>query len=196
MNNELNKKILAIRREASALKRSGKNTLNNYEYSTEQDVLDPIGELMNKYGLILIPEVIKSRKEEAITKVEMFFKVVDTDSGESMTKRWLGWGLDKQDKGGYKAYTGATKYFLMKLFGLSFKGDDPEANGKQEKKKSADLLSVEEICKRIEKIRTQKTIQKYKAWVRKSTEGYTPAQQNVIKRKIEEQEKTISKVKK
>ncbi len=42
-----------------------------------------------------------------------------------MTTSWVGQGLDNADKGYYKAYTGAVKYFLMKTFMIST-GDDPE----------------------------------------------------------------------
>jgi hypothetical protein len=49
----------------------------------------------------------------------------DGVTGETLDYPWMGWGVDPGDKGGYKAITGAEKYFLMKTF-LIPTGDDPE----------------------------------------------------------------------
>jgi len=191
-NTNLNKKLLEIRREVGYLNRSGKNTANDYEYSTEEDVLSVVGGLMNRLGIIMIPLVTRHDREGDVTSIEMEFEVIDTDSGESFKSSWVGWGSDKEDKGGYKAYTGATKYFLMKLFGLAFKGDDPEANGSQKKgTKPKKSRTVEQVCNGIEKIKTKKQLDNSNEWAKTGLAGYTPAQANVIKRKLEEQAKKV-----
>ena len=57
-------------------------------------------------------------------------KMVDAQSGESLSSTIIGSGQDKGDKGPYKAYTGAQKYFLMKTFMIPT-GDDPEKDDEQ-----------------------------------------------------------------
>jgi hypothetical protein len=53
---------------------------------------------------------------------------IDSDSGEVFAVQAVGTGKDNADKGAYKAYTGASKYVLMKTFLLAT-GDDPEDDG-------------------------------------------------------------------
>jgi hypothetical protein len=54
-----------------------------------------------------------------LTTVTLDVTLVDGESGDMMTTTWIGQGLDNSDKGYYKAYTGAIKYFLLKTFLIS-----------------------------------------------------------------------------
>jgi hypothetical protein len=60
---------------------------------------------------------------------------VDSESGERHDCEWAGQGDDGADKGVYKAYTGALKYFLMKTF-LIPTGDDPEGDSRTDQRAS------------------------------------------------------------
>ena len=53
------------------------------------------------------------------------FDLFDIDTGFFETTIITGEGMDKGDKAGYKAYTGALKYFLADTFMVAT-GDDPE----------------------------------------------------------------------
>ena len=53
------------------------------------------------------------------------FTLFDIDTGFYETTTITGEGIDKGDKAGYKAYTGALKYFLANTFMVAT-GDDPE----------------------------------------------------------------------
>jgi hypothetical protein len=53
------------------------------------------------------------------------FSLIDVDTGFFETTEITGEGIDKGDKAGYKAYTGALKYFLADKFMVAT-GDDPE----------------------------------------------------------------------
>jgi hypothetical protein len=66
-------------------------------------------------------------KQSVVTTVVVAFTFADGDTGAMFRSEWAGQGDDPADKGLYKAYTGALKYFLMKTF-LIPTGDDPEAD--------------------------------------------------------------------
>lgn len=118
-----------IARITSAMKRvpkTGRNTFHKYDYATESDIVDAIRTAMGEEKLAIIPSVDRTeRVEPDITRLFMTFTVACGDTGSSIALQWIGDGQDKADKGVYKAYTGAEKYFLMKLF-LVATGDDPE----------------------------------------------------------------------
>src|SRR6202045_2489868 len=55
----------------------------------------------------------------------MAYTFIDVDTGEEITAKVAGQGLDSGDKAPYKAMTGALKYALLQSFLLAT-GDDPE----------------------------------------------------------------------
>ena len=59
------------------------------------------------------------------------FELMDIDTGFGETTVITGEGIDKGDKAGYKAYTGALKYFLANTFMVAT-GDDPEKDSPSE----------------------------------------------------------------
>jgi len=128
------KKILEVQKAVKTIKKNGHNKFHKYDYATEADVLE-VKQIMNDAGLIAYPSVVgheviqRGENLQIIETVE--YTIVDVDTGESVTARTLGAGEDKGDKGAYKAHTGASKYFLLKFFGVPT-GDDPE-NDEQEK---------------------------------------------------------------
>ena len=56
---------------------------------------------------------------------KLAFTLLDVETGFFETTKITGEGIDKGDKAGYKAYTGALKYFLANTFMVAT-GDDPE----------------------------------------------------------------------
>lgn len=71
-----------------------------------------------------------------VTRVLLRIDFACGDTGATHTVRFFGDGLDKGDKGLYKAYTGAIKYLLMKTF-LIPTGDDPEIAGEADRRELA-----------------------------------------------------------
>lgn len=124
-------KISEIVLAVSHVAKGGRNAFHNYDYATEADVLAAVRQAMAERKLALIPEVTswEVEKEEGskdfITHVKLNFTLVDGDTGFWEVCPFAGSGLDRGEKGIYKAITGATKYFLLKLFLLPT-GDDPE----------------------------------------------------------------------
>jgi hypothetical protein len=89
--------------------------------------------------IVILPRVTKwtqidkAGDKGQLVYVDLTFTLLDGESGEALECPWLGCGEDKGDKALYKGYTGALKYFLLKLF-LIPTGDDPEQATKKERK--------------------------------------------------------------
>lgn len=127
----LAKKMAEVMAAVNRIPKRGRNEFHKYDYATEADIVEAIrGELAQRH-VILLPAITgKTRtpvgeKGSVLTELDMAFTFLDGDSGEELTRAWLGAGTDKEDKGAYKAMTGGEKYFLLKTF-LIPTGDDPE----------------------------------------------------------------------
>ena len=134
LNAGLQKKKSDLRMELSkrgVLKREGNNKYDNYKYFSEAQYKELFTELLPKYGLELnFSEVgytqfdVEGKMPNGrLTRLE--FSLHDTDTGFYESTVITGEGIDKGDKAGYKAYTGALKYFLADKFMVAT-GDDPE----------------------------------------------------------------------
>ena len=99
-----------------------------------------------------------SEKQSNGRMPKLKFILTDVDTGYWEETVITGEGIDKGDKAGYKAYTGAVKYYLANTF-LVATGDDPEKdspnekmNTKTEKKATAKQISiVKDIAKTMGK---------------------------------------------
>lgn len=131
--------LARVMAEVSRVKKSGRNEFHRYDYATESDLTDAIRGHLAEQGVAILPSVIdvkseplaSSKRNEILTTATLEITLVCAASGETRTTRWQGQGLDAGDKGFYKAYTGAMKYFLMKTFLIST-GDDPEDDAPQQ----------------------------------------------------------------
>jgi hypothetical protein len=132
----LYKKIADVTAAVSRIPKNGENTFHRYKYATESDITDGLRDLLQKHGLAFLPpSVIAWERSETtkkdgnrgddLTRVQLQFGLACTETGEVFSAMFWGEGQDGGDKGFYKAYTGAVKYFLMKTF-LIATGDDPE----------------------------------------------------------------------
>jgi len=130
-------KLAAVMAAVERIPKRGRNAFHGYDYATEADIVSAIrGELASRQ-VILLPAITGAAREPVgdpekrmvLTSLTMEFTFSDGESGETITRPWLGCGTDKEDKGAYKAMTGGEKYFLLKTF-LMPTGDDPEQDGK------------------------------------------------------------------
>lgn len=109
-------KIARVMDEVSIIPKNGYNKHFGYNYVKEEDLVEMLRPILVKHGLVFIPNVVEQQRNGELTKVNMEFTLADVDTGEVVKSNFWGEGQDKNDKGLYKAYTGATKYFLMKTF--------------------------------------------------------------------------------
>jgi len=131
-------KVLKVLSEVKKIEKSGFNKHQNYHYSTEQDLIGAVKQLLIDNKLIILTdsetkEVIKLHKydkgqiigENLVTVVNTRHTFCDTETGYTYPIQSTGSGFDNTDKGSYKAITGALKYFVSKNF-LVPTEDDPE----------------------------------------------------------------------
>jgi hypothetical protein len=123
------KKILEVQKRIDAVPKRGFNAFHKYHYATEADILT-VKETLNANGLVVLPTTLKQETgfkpdDKSWASVTLLFRVIDTDSGESIESEFTGYAEDNFDKAIYKATTGANKYFYLKFFGIATE-DDPE----------------------------------------------------------------------
>jgi hypothetical protein len=129
-------KLAEVMAAVARIPKHGHNDFHNYDYATEADIVAAIRLELAQRHVMLLPaitamdRVAVGEKGSVLTSLTMAFTFYDGDSGETLTRPWLGAGTDKEDKGAYKAMTGGEKYFLLKTF-LIPTGDDPEAEAKE-----------------------------------------------------------------
>ena len=107
------------------------NEYDNYEYFSEAQYKELFTELFSEYGIELKIDETNYVSFNGTTNqpfgrlVTLSCTLLDVDTGYSETTNHTGEGLDRGDKAGYKATTGALKKFLSSTFLVATK-DDPE----------------------------------------------------------------------
>lgn len=137
-------KILQVMKEVEKVPKNGYNQFHKYYYATESDLTESIRPILIDAGLAFFATVLEQSREGEFTKVKMEFTLADTETGETLKSIFWGEGQDKGDKGLYKAYTGATKYFLMKTF-LIPTGDDPEGDSSVDERNHQKLATDKQL---------------------------------------------------
>ena len=113
-------------------KNEGNNTYDKYKYFTEGQYKLLFTELFSKHKLELHFDELEYTAFEGPEKqangrmVRIRFTLTDVETGFSEDTTITGEGIDKGDKAGYKAYTGALKYYLADTFMVAT-DDDPES---------------------------------------------------------------------
>lgn len=140
LNAKLQQKKNAARRilnEKGILAKKGKNDYDHYSYFSEAQYKQLFTELFSQCGLELKFNEVSydtfdgSAKQSNGRYVKLEFSLIDCETGFYENSTITGEGLDKGDKAGYKAYTGAVKYYLANTF-LVATGDDAEKESPNE----------------------------------------------------------------
>ena len=141
LNSELQIKKNALRKDLKAkgvLKKGGKNDYDHYRYFSEAQYKELFTDLFSTHGLELKFNELEYSTFEGTEKQangrmpKLEFSLIDIETGFYETTVITGEGIDKGDKAGYKAYTGALKYYLANTFMVAT-GDDPEKDSPDEK---------------------------------------------------------------
>ncbi len=155
-----------IIKEKGVLEKKGENTYDNYKYFTEAQYKEVANDILVGAKLEIKGSLLKMENYTATGKMPvgrraiMSYQLHDIETGFYEETVIEGEGLDRGDKAGYKAYTGAIKYFLANTF-LIPTGDDletesPEATadkGKGATKKPATKKVTLATEKQIEMIK-------------------------------------------
>ena len=178
LNAKLQAKKNALRKDLKSkgiLKKGGQNDYDHYSYFSEAQYKELFTELFSKNNLELKFSEIEYNTFEGSGKncngrmTRLEFTLIDVETGFFETTIITGEGMDKGDKAGYKAYTGAVKYYLADTF-LVATGDDAEKespeenmNTKSEKKaspKQIELLQKYYTGENLEKLLQVNSISK------------------------------------
>lgn len=124
-------KIRRALKEKGILPKGAHNDYDNYEYFSEAQYKELFTELFSEYEVELFIHEVKYESFKGTDKqpfgrlVTLACTLIDIETGYSETSNHTGEGLDRGDKAGYKATTGALKRFLSSTFLVATK-DDPE----------------------------------------------------------------------
>lgn len=165
LNSSLQKKKNKLRASLYAmgmLKREGNNDFDHYTYFSEAQYKLLFNELLSSVGLELkftelSYDTFEGTEKQANGRMpKLEFTLFDIETGFFEKTIITGEGIDKGDKAGYKAYTGALKYYLADTFMVAT-GDDPEKespdynmnrrNDRSRKTKTASREHVDYILK-------------------------------------------------
>jgi hypothetical protein len=134
LNASLQQKKNALRKKLTkmgVLKKGGQNDFDHYSYFSEAQYKQLFTQLFSECGLEIKFTELEYGTFDGTGKQcngrmpRIEFTLFDIDTGFYETTIITGEGMDKGDKAGYKAYTGALKYFLADTFMVAT-GDDPE----------------------------------------------------------------------
>lgn len=103
----------------------------NYKAISEEKVTSTVRESLIKNKLIIIPVKQEHSREGTLSTVNVQYKIIDIESGESEIIVSSGTGVDTQDKGVGKAMTYAYKYLLLRTFAIPT-GEDPDKTSSAE----------------------------------------------------------------
>ena len=168
-------KLAKIGKEIGAVDKSGRNNEQKYNYIEYGVVAGRIRELFDKYGVVILPAVQDYSVDEITSKygnkgyhyvLKMNFRIYNADDMDDFVETgWTGESADFGDKGINKAETSGTKYFLMRLFNISEKGEE-EADGKSpeigDTKPRAKRPSTRDISYAIDKLTQTKSLDELK----------------------------------
>lgn len=134
MNAKLQKKKNALRKtlkDRGILKKGATNDFDKYNYFSEAQYKELFTELFSDNLLEFKASEIEYEMFEGTEKqangrtVKFECMLIDVETGFYEVSYITGEGIDKGDKAGYKADTGALKYYLANNFMVAT-GDDPE----------------------------------------------------------------------
>lgn len=134
LNAKLQQKKNVVRKalfKKGVVARDKTNEFDRYKYFSEAGYKKLFTELFSNAGLevssniVEVERFIVEGKQNNGRQVKVDFTLTDVETGFSETSSFYGEGFDKGDKGIYKAYTGALKYYLANTFMVAT-GDDPE----------------------------------------------------------------------
>lgn len=140
LNAKLQSKKNSLRKalkEKGVLQKQGKNEYDRYNYFSEAQYKALFTELFSEHNLELKFNELEydtfdgAGKQSNGRMPKLEFTLFDCETGFFEKTVITGEGMDKGDKAGYKAYTGALKYYLANTFMVAT-GDDQEKDSLSE----------------------------------------------------------------
>lgn len=135
-------KLAKIQGEMRRVEKRGHNTVQNYDFVREADVIDHVRPMLEEANLAVVfsnePLSVSyehretaDKKRQVWASLELRGTIIDGDTGAMLSYTMPGQAVDTNgDKAIYKAITGAKKYATMLGFNVAT-GDDPENEERQ-----------------------------------------------------------------
>lgn len=135
--------VCAVMADVPNVQETGQNTFHKYKYASDEDLLRALQPAMAAHGLALMPvgcttSTVPAGKtqrgaDQYRTDIVITYRLIHK-SGGWLNLQSAGSGIDGEDKGAYKALTGAYKYVLRQTFAVPT-GEDAERDQPQPRKK-------------------------------------------------------------
>lgn len=164
-------KLRKCLKEKGILKKDGINKFDKYSYFSEAQYKMLFTELFSecqlelKFNELSYDMFTGSEKQANGRMPKIEFTLFDIETGYGESSVITGEGIDKGDKAGYKAYTGALKYYLANTFMVAT-GDDaekesPSAPMNEKKATSEQVFFLERHCSEdeIDKLKEKYNVQ-------------------------------------
>ena len=121
---EITKSLCAITAEIGSSGKTKKNQQQGYSFRGVDELMNALHPLFAKYGVVVVPEVLESTREERVTakgsalisailRVKYHFTAID---GSEVCATVVGEGMDTADKASNKALAVAYKYACFQVF--------------------------------------------------------------------------------
>lgn len=198
LNAKLQQKKNAVRKELASkgiLQRGGYNNFAKYKYFSEAQYKLLFTELFAKYNLELKCDEAENAFFTGAEKtpfgryVKLEFTLTDIETGFFETSTVSGEGMDVGDKSGYKAYTGALKYYLANTFMVAT-GDDPEKDEEKAAEKKDEQRITAQQLEIISKAYQGEAMAKLLAWAKvEKLEDMTMSKASSVIRGLEAKKK-------
>lgn len=148
-------KISQIMKECPAIGKNNVNQQQKFSYRSIDDVMNALQNILPKYGVFYVPEVIESSREERTTKTggNLIYSVLKVkytfyaEDGSHVCAVVQSEGMDSADKSSNKAMSAACKYALFQVFNIpTVEFADPDAETPEP---SVKTLSKKAILKKF-----------------------------------------------
>lgn len=129
--------ICAISKEVGAIGKDKRNQQQGFMFRGIDQVMNTLHPLLAEHGVIIVPEVVETKREERTTKSggtliytihKIKYHFVATD-GSEICATVIGEGMDSADKSSNKAMAVAFKYVCFQVFCIPTEDlakDDPD----------------------------------------------------------------------
>ncbi len=158
--------LCAISKEIGAIGKDRKNMQQGFMFRGIDQVMNSLHPLLAEHGVIIVPEIIESHREERQTKsggnliytvhtVKYHFTAMD---GSEVCATVIGEGMDSADKSSNKAMAVAFKYACLQIFCIpteEMAKDDPDGYAPDESRPTDEQLrDYIDHCDTLEDFRT------------------------------------------
>ena len=133
--------ISKIMKDCPAIGKNNVNQQQRFNYRSIDDVMNALQNILPKYGVFYVPEVLESSREERQTKTggNLIYSVLKVkytfyaEDGSHVSAVVQSEGMDSADKSSNKAMSAACKYALFQVFNIpTVEMIDPDAETPEE----------------------------------------------------------------